>query len=464
MNSIELASCTIAELFTENIPDTEIQGKLVIPEYQRPYVWGEKEVYKLINDLSNYFENQEQVHSMYYIGSIILHKSNGILNIIDGQQRITTLAILQSLFAENKVPSINYASPITILNIKQNQRLIKKLLLENHNNIDFSKINCTLIVTPNEDDAYTFFETQNTGGVRLSGADILKAFHLRAISIEYRRSEFAIKWETQKRVNEIINYILKARRWNILNFVDVPSHRNENETKKQLILDFSEQTQNSNLDIAYHQISYNSNQSGSHIQIPTYLYSIRQPLNNGENFISYLSSFCLIYSDLFLTKKASISSEYYKFYDTVIKPVDGTAYLKELFEIALMIYVSKFGTTNLLEASFWIFRYTYSLRLSNQKTVREDSIPAFIRNNHYIFDIILSCFSHNELIASLKSEDQFSYVVNENNLVGNTVKSRFLFRVTNYFKIKTSNENIALVYDNELKDSFTELIKEHGEI
>ena len=44
-NNIEVASCTVSELFSGKIDKNKnIKGELVIPEYQRPYVWAEKEL------------------------------------------------------------------------------------------------------------------------------------------------------------------------------------------------------------------------------------------------------------------------------------------------------------------------------------------------------------------------------------------------------------------------------------
>jgi len=457
-NIIEVASCSVDELFSENIPGTTIVGKLVIPEYQRPYVWGEKQINTLLNDLNDYFENNTSSKSWYYLGSIILHKSNNQLNIIDGQQRITTLAIIQSILQENKVPSINYASPLTIENIKQNHKLLSDRLTVD-SMIDFKRINFTLVVTSNEDDAYTFFETQNTGGVRLSGSDILKAHHLRAIKEEFKRSDLALKWESQKKVDEVINYLLKARKWNILEFKDVPSYRNLKETKNNLVAEFSERTSSAEHNPAFQMIEVLSDGQRVSFNIPSHIYSVRQPLNNGINFILYFTSFCKIYEDLFIDRKAFIHNEFYKFRDDIIRAVDGTAYLKEFFEISLIIYVSRYGLSKLYEAALWIFRYTYSLRVSNQKTVREDSIPAFIKSNNYIFDKILMSFTHEELIESLK---QFSYSVNENNLEGNTVKARFVNRTNSYFSLNLNGGKIIDIYDSCLKQSITAKVKNNG--
>ena len=64
---------------------------LHIPEYQRPYRWNIKNVEQLLADINNARVNGKQD---YLIGSVIIHKKNNILDIVDGQQRITTLYLL----------------------------------------------------------------------------------------------------------------------------------------------------------------------------------------------------------------------------------------------------------------------------------------------------------------------------------------------------------------------------------
>jgi hypothetical protein len=306
------------------------------------------------------------------------------------------------------------------------------------------------VVTDNEDDAYTFFETQNTGGIRLSGVDIIKAHHLREISPKGKRDEnYAITWEKQKNIDTVIELLIKARRWNILNWKDVPSCKNEKDRKNSIIEDFSEQTIVKTRKAAYTQIIDNY---GS-MKISPYKLAIRQPLANGENFIDYLEQFCELYQRLFKSAgDAEIPDEYYTFNKDLIQKVDGTAFLKELYEIALLCYVSKFGVEHLLEASYWIFRYTYSKRVTVGKVVRENGIPAFIRDKHYIFDIILYSFNHEEVITHLQG---FSYEFNNENTESSTsVKSRFIDRVNAYFtNINKSDydETLKIAINNKLK-------------
>jgi len=451
-NIIEVASCTIADLFSETIPETNILGTLEIPEYQRPYVWTKKEIDKLLMDIKEHNE-KEGDKFMYYLGSIILHKHDNKLSIIDGQQRLTTLAIIQHITDSNKVPKVKYVSPTTIEHVRENYNYLKRKK-EELKQIDFEKLNVTLVVTNCEDDAYTFFETQNTGGVRLSGIDIIKAHHLRAIIPKgIREEQYAIIWEKQKNLETVVSHLIKARRWNVLFWKDVPTDRDERKKKRTIIKDFSEKTLSNAPKAAYTQIISINNYLSIHF--PLYKLAIRQPLANGENFIDYLEQFAELYQRLFGNKPdAEIPAGYLNFNKEIIQTVDGTAFLKELFEIAMLCYANKFGIENLLEASYWIFRYTYSLRVSNRKTVREDSIPAFLRNNHYIFDLILSCFNHDQLIVQLK---MFKYDLDEENTKENSVKKRFIDRVKKYFgfielsDLKEFDINLKKGIENKLK-------------
>jgi uncharacterized protein with ParB-like and HNH nuclease domain len=75
--------------------------QFTIPSYQRPYAWTKDQVLELIDDLIDAFPYPlESNHPDYFFGSIILIKENGKPNaeVIDGQQRLTTLTLLLSVF------------------------------------------------------------------------------------------------------------------------------------------------------------------------------------------------------------------------------------------------------------------------------------------------------------------------------------------------------------------------------
>jgi len=70
----------------------------IIPIYQRPYSWSEKQVRKFIADIfvSYWGYNKDETAEPMFIGTMQLSNkdANGEQNIIDGQQRITTFLIL----------------------------------------------------------------------------------------------------------------------------------------------------------------------------------------------------------------------------------------------------------------------------------------------------------------------------------------------------------------------------------
>jgi len=467
--NIKVTSCTLTELFrvAENAigdGNNKIQGQLTIPEYQRPYQWGAEEVHKLVKDLTNYFQKKEKNEKpMYYLGSVILHQQGEALNIIDGQQRITTMALI-SKYANQNCPAIRYKSPISLSNINNNYQSLNDKIVD-LKDIDASKINLTLIVTENEDDAYTFFETQNTGGIRLSGVDIIKAHHLRTFKNEHQRSHYALLWEKQKSINLVIFYLLKARRWGLLKWQDVPHHKEELKIKHAVIEEFSgEEKEEGKEGKAYQTVAFASTPDGFQVQYPQYRFFIRQPLVKGQNFIEYLESFCDIYRRLFINQEdKEIRQEFYTFNKELISRVDGTAYLKEFFEVAMLCYVHRFGVMHILEAAFWIFRFSYSIRVTNEKTVRESSIRAFIRKEDIngrkqsLFDYILQGVCHEQVIFDLKN---FKYEPNSDNTKGNTVKKRFVDNVFNYFyKDKKESDGDISKFDEELIKGINDKLK-----
>lgn len=82
------ASLTVKQLF--NNSDSLYQ----IPRYQRPYKWADEQIDKLWDDLTEAYENQTE---SYFLGSIITaapKDTSSYLDVVDGQQRITTLMIL----------------------------------------------------------------------------------------------------------------------------------------------------------------------------------------------------------------------------------------------------------------------------------------------------------------------------------------------------------------------------------
>lgn len=68
--------------------------EFTIPDYQRPYAWGKEQALQLLDDLEGALARDTD--EPYFLGSIVLVKagSNSRADVIDGQQRLTTLSIL----------------------------------------------------------------------------------------------------------------------------------------------------------------------------------------------------------------------------------------------------------------------------------------------------------------------------------------------------------------------------------
>lgn len=71
-----------------------------VPSYQRPYVWGKDNINELLDDILYAFENDSQ--DTYFMGALVLqNKENDEYDILDGQQRLTTLALLLATIRDN---------------------------------------------------------------------------------------------------------------------------------------------------------------------------------------------------------------------------------------------------------------------------------------------------------------------------------------------------------------------------
>ena len=108
---------TIGDFFlmetTEKFPVTH--QKYVIPKYQREYKWTTEKVKTLITDINNRDK---------FLGNIILNKVSNYYEIVDGQQRITTiLLILIALFNKNKLGSGT--------GLSEEQRELRRYLIKN---------------------------------------------------------------------------------------------------------------------------------------------------------------------------------------------------------------------------------------------------------------------------------------------------------------------------------------------
>ena len=67
-----------------------------IPEYQRGYKWGREQVLKLLKDIDGFNIDENNKDKFYCLQNITIVKKNDYYDVIDGQQRLTTLFIILS--------------------------------------------------------------------------------------------------------------------------------------------------------------------------------------------------------------------------------------------------------------------------------------------------------------------------------------------------------------------------------
>ena len=94
---------------------------LVLPEYQRSYLWKKQQFEKLIESLLENFSSLDTIPTKsFFLGAIIFSKSNYIDNttlkpydIVDGQQRLTSISSFMNV--EGNDPKIESKSIIKML-------------------------------------------------------------------------------------------------------------------------------------------------------------------------------------------------------------------------------------------------------------------------------------------------------------------------------------------------------------
>ncbi len=115
-----------------------------IPEYQRGYKWTEQQVEQLLKD-THEFETGGDNDLFYCLQNITLVEKDGNFNVVDGQQRLTTLTLLLSYFNEftlvkNKINySVREASNKFLQQITTNENDIVNKVLKSHSFEAFSE-------------------------------------------------------------------------------------------------------------------------------------------------------------------------------------------------------------------------------------------------------------------------------------------------------------------------------------
>ena len=235
-----------------------------VPAYQRSYVWGEEQVTELIDDLMDALK--ENPNKEYFLGSLVLQKfganSNGLTfacyDILDGQQRLTTLFLLLAVLRDLQIDELltdniknaiyqeedpykglprrlrieflirdkvegfiqDYlkkkggtsntkglreaqdSESISIAQMASNVLLIRNLLQKSDKALLkqfaiflFNKVNFIYVSAGTLDDAFKLFTILNSRGIPLTTSDILKSINIGEIAEEQTRKKYAQGWE-----------------------------------------------------------------------------------------------------------------------------------------------------------------------------------------------------------------------------------------------------------------------------
>jgi uncharacterized protein with ParB-like and HNH nuclease domain len=115
--------------------------KYIIPIYQRPYSWGEIEISKFISDITRSYNKENMFFGTMQFGPKMYQ---GEQEIIDGQQRTTTILILLKVVAlkyPNKFSEFNVEWFLSKIETKVNDQSQNKLLLNFFNIASIEELN-----------------------------------------------------------------------------------------------------------------------------------------------------------------------------------------------------------------------------------------------------------------------------------------------------------------------------------
>ena len=210
----------VGDILRDALSVEGVSLRLRLPTYQRPYKWSVKSARTLLDDLLGASERGEE----YRIGSVILHEnvSEGTLDIVDGQQRIVTLALiaLASGMPEEErkaaeVLEFGASDTVSPVRIRENFRAIAERLrsvsegereklrgliqsCEGDDRSDGDACATVVVIRVKElSAAFRLFDSQNSRGKKVSPPALLKAYHLRAMSGAKKKElhDRVKKWE-----------------------------------------------------------------------------------------------------------------------------------------------------------------------------------------------------------------------------------------------------------------------------
>jgi len=397
------------------VKDLLSSTNITIPDYQRPYKWTAKNVNQLIDDILLHKDK-----SAYRLGTIVFHKEDENLNIVDGQQRTITLlliahcianhdGILKNLKKEKLKPiesellaSIKFKSISSKKNIQANHREINRRIKdfhdENNDAVSFFYEHCELVEVVLRDvtEAFQFFDSQNARGRDLYPHDLLKAFHLREMQVhstEEERIEKVKDWEsmdTSEVTSLFSNYLYRIRNWSKGKAARIFS-KDDVDIFKGVCPNTLEPFPFVHIYRIGHFFTDEYNNSfhrkidGRAMDFP---HQLDQIIINGKRFFEYVEHYKNIIAIAKNKNNKELSELSLKILNTVNtypgRKRDGDKYVRNIFDCALIYYIDKFGNREINRAIETFFLWSYSLRLTLQ-SVYLASIDNYALNKPFVF-------------------------------------------------------------------------------
>ncbi|MGN8646660.1 DUF262 domain-containing protein [Gracilibacillus sp. HCP3S3_G5_1] len=202
-----------------------------VPIYQRNYAWGEVQIEQLMEDIIS-SEND------YFVGNLIVNqKDSNVYEVIDGQQRLTTLYLLERYLGivfsndalrfearEKSNRTLSYISDRTFNEMKE-ELLSSEIVngyqtIENYfNKEDIDKtvfkkkldqVRLICVQVPANIDLNHYFEIMNTRGEQLELHEIAKAKILSVLTTSQDKQTAAMIWEVCSNMNSYVQMNIKS--------------------------------------------------------------------------------------------------------------------------------------------------------------------------------------------------------------------------------------------------------------
>ena len=207
---------------------SEISGTFYVPSYQRGYRWGEDEVLRLLNDI---YQNGKK---NYCLQPVVVRKTENRYELIDGQQRLTSLYLIYR-YMKNVNPFFSDPAFDLIYETRENSAdFLKSIDLTKRNeNIDFwfianayetirkwfeedmqirvlhvfeyfkEDVKIIWYEVGENEDAISLFTRLNIGKIPLTSAELVKAMFLSSDgkdkSSQEKQEEISLQWDNMEK-------------------------------------------------------------------------------------------------------------------------------------------------------------------------------------------------------------------------------------------------------------------------